>query len=224
MTKLNRLIFFFAFLIIADQVLKIYIKTTMLIGERVLVFPHWFYIHFTENPGMAFGMEFGGEWGKLALSLFRIFAVIVMSWYLLFLRKKGASAGLLVSFTLIIAGALGNIIDSAFYGLLFSNSYHSVAEFLPQSGGYAGFLHGHVVDMFYFPLIEGFYPEWFPGIGGQRFIFFSPIFNLADSYITVGVIIVLIFQKPFFGFMQELEKKDSVGTQDTQIQSNNSAI
>jgi len=195
----------------------------MLIGERILVFPHWFYIHFTENPGMAFGMEFGGDWGKLALSLFRIFAVIVMSWYLLFLRKKGASAGLLFSLTLIIAGALGNIFDSAFYGLLFSNSYHSVAEFLPAAGGYAGFLHGHVVDMFYFPLIEGFYPDWVPALGGQRFIFFSPIFNLADSYITVGVIIVLIFQKSFFGFMQDLESSKSIEKQENNGQNNNLA-
>lgn len=197
----------------------------MLIGERILMIPHWFYIHFTENRGMAFGMEFGGDWGKLALSLFRIAAVIAMSWYLLHLRKKGAPSALLFSFTLIIAGALGNIIDSAFYGLLFSDSYHAVAEFLPQGGGYAGFLHGHVVDMFYFPLIEGFYPNWLPGIGGQRFIFFSPIFNLADSYITVGVFIVLIFQKRFFSFMQELENEKKMENVNSQSDnpSNNSA-
>ena len=186
----------------------------MLIGERIMIFSHWFYIHFTENPGMAFGMEFGGEWGKLALSIFRIIAIAAMVWYLLTLKKKNAPMGLLISVTLIIAGALGNIIDSAFYGLIFNQSYHSVAEFMPEAGGYATFLHGKVVDMFYFPMIQGKYPDWIPSWGGHRFIFFSPIFNFADSYITVGVTIILVFQKRFFAFMQlEEEEKAVLGSE-----------
>ncbi len=203
---LTRSFIFFTLLIILDQILKIWVKTHMLIGERIVIFPHWFYLHFTENPGMAFGMSFGGDTGKLLLSLFRLVAVIVMSWYLVKMAQKGASKGLIFSFTMIIAGAFGNIIDSAFYGLIFNDSYHQVAQFLPQGGGYAGFLHGHVVDMLYFPIIQGSYPDWLPVLGGQHFIFFSPIFNLADSYITVGVIIILLFQRKFFAQLLDEEK------------------
>ncbi|MDZ7742601.1 MAG: lipoprotein signal peptidase [Bacteroidota bacterium] len=186
-------------ILVADQILKFWIKTTMTIGEEIPVFGNWFIIHFTENNGMAFGLQFAGEFGKLALSIFRIIAVIAIGWYLVQLSKKQAKTGLLISLSLIFAGALGNIIDSAFYGLIFSHSsYHSVAEFMPEGGGYASFLHGKVVDMFYFPIIEGTTPTWFPVWPGEPFIFFRPVFNIADSAITTGVVLLIIFQKSFF--------------------------
>ncbi len=205
--NLSTALILFLILIFLDQLLKIWVKTHMLIGERTLIFPHWFYIYFTENPGMAFGMTFGGDTGKLLLSLFRLLAVLIMSWYLVKLDRKGAKTGLILSFTLIIAGAFGNIIDSAFYGMIFNDSYHQIAQAFPAGGGYASFLHGRVVDMLYFPLIDGNYPNWIPYLGGQRFLFFSPIFNMADSYITIGVAIILIFQRKLFSELLNDEKK-----------------
>jgi len=147
---------------------------------------------------MAFGFEFAGEYGKMFLSIFRIAAVIVMVWFLFKIAKKETPTGFMISLSLIIAGAFGNIIDSAFYGLLFDHSYGQVATFLPPNGGYAGFLHGKVVDMFYFPLINGHYPDWFPWLGGNEFVFFRPVFNIADSSITVGIFSVLLFYRDFF--------------------------
>jgi signal peptidase II len=148
---------------------------------------------------MAFGMMFGGEFGKIALSIFRIIAVSLIGWYLVYLVNSESRKGLIFSVSLIFVGALGNIIDSAFYGLLFSYStFHSVAQFLPEGGGYAPFLHGKVVDMLYFPLIEGTYPDWIPWKGGDTFIFFRPVFNIADSAITTGVIILVVFQRQLF--------------------------
>lgn len=181
-----------------DQASKIWIKTNMEIGEEFSVFGDWFIIHFTENNGMAFGLEIAGEYGKLILSSFRIIAVALIGWYLFSLPKKGASKGLMVSGALIFAGAMGNIIDSVFYGQLFNESYYQVAEFLPKEGGYAPLLYGRVVDMLYFPLYEGFLPEWIPIWGGDYFVFFRPVFNIADSAITIGVISILLFHRNFF--------------------------
>ncbi|MFO7613877.1 MAG: lipoprotein signal peptidase [Bacteroidales bacterium] len=186
--------------LISDQVLKIWIKTTMTLGQEIHIFGNWFILHFTENEGMAFGLSFGGETGKLILSLFRIIAVIIIGIYIYRLQKSASHPGLIISFSLIFAGAMGNIIDSAFYGMIFSqSSYHTVAAVFPPDGGYSSFLHGKVVDMLYFPIIQTRLPQWFPFNGGQEFIFFRPVFNIADSAITTGVFMLLIFQKKFFG-------------------------
>ena len=178
-----------------DQVLKFWIKSNMIIGEEIRVFD-WFIIHFTENKGMAFGMEFGGEWGKYLLSIFRIIAIGGIAWYLNILVKEGTSKGVVISISLVLAGAIGNMIDSAFYGMIFSHSYGQIATLM--EGGYAGFLQGHVVDMFYFPLINSHFPDWIPIFGGDHFIFFRPVFNIADASISVGVINILLFHRSFF--------------------------
>lgn len=195
--------------LLLDQALKIWVKTNMEYGEyfNLLGFD-WARIHFVENPGMAFGIELGGDYGKLALSLFRIGAVFFLIYYIGELIKMKVNFGLLVSFALILAGALGNILDSAFYGLLFSASeYHGgLAQFMPEGGGYASFLHGKVVDMLHFPLFEGRFPEWFPKWGGQHFEFFRPVFNLADTSITVGVLNIILFQRSFFAADEPEEK------------------
>jgi len=186
-------------ILVLDQVFKFWIKTHMMIGQEYQVIGNWFLLHFTENEGMAFGMSIGGEFGKLILSIFRIIAVGAIGYYLYHLSKKKANFGLMLAIALILAGALGNIIDSAFYGLIFSHSsYHTVATFLPEDGGYSNFLYGKVVDMLYFPLIKGNFPDWLPIWGGQDFIFFRPVFNIADSSITIGVSLLLIFQRKFF--------------------------
>jgi len=159
----------------------------------------WFQIKFIENPGMAFGIDIPGRFGKVALTLVRIVAVFGIGWYLSTLINKKAHAGLIICLSLILAGAIGNIIDSVFYGLIFSEStYSTVAQMFPEGGGYAGLLHGRVVDMLYFPVIEGHFPTWLPFWGGQSFVFFRPIFNVSDSSISVGVITILFFQRRFF--------------------------
>ncbi len=170
----------------------------MYLGQEFYIFGNWFIIHFTENEGMAFGMKFGGEFGKLALSLFRIIAIIAIGWYLHDLTKKRTSPGLILCISFILAGAIGNILDSAFYGIIFSDSIYQVATFLPEGGGSDSFLHGKVVDMFYFPIIEGYFPKWVPIWGSEKFIFFRPVFNIADSSISIGVISLIIFQRKFF--------------------------
>lgn len=160
----------------------------------------WAYIHFVENNGMAFGLSLGGESGKLALSIFRLVAVGFLIYFISRLIREQAKTGVLVSFALIMAGAMGNIIDSCFYGLIFSESnYHGgVAEAFPEGGGYSGFLFGKVVDMFYFPVIDTILPSWLPFWGGERFQFFKPVFNLADASISIGVFSLLLFQRSFF--------------------------
>ncbi len=176
----------------------------MTLGESIPVFGDWFILHFTENYGMAFGLEFSGEYGKLALSIFRIVAVVFIGYYLYRLVHKNAHSGLIVCVSLIMAGALGNIIDSAFYGLIFSESlFNEVAVMFPEGGGYGTFLHGKVVDMLYFPVIKGTFPEWFPIWAGEPFIFFRPVFNVADASITTGVFVLIVFQKKFFAGHQQ---------------------
>lgn len=186
-------------ILLADQVLKFWIKLHMALGQEYKIAGDWFIIHFTENNGMAFGMEFGGEAGKLALTLFRIAAVCGIGYGVVYLVKKKYHRGLILNVALIFAGALGNIIDSTFYGLIFSEStYFSPARLFPQGGGYASLFHGKVVDMLYFPILEGVFPSWVPLWGGQDYIFFRPVFNIADAAISVGVILILIFQKRYF--------------------------
>jgi signal peptidase II len=196
----------------------------MRIGESFNFFGKghdWFQIYFTENPGMAFGIELGGDYGKLALSLFRIIAVGFITYYLYILCKQKKSYGLVASIALIWAGAVGNILDSIFYGLMFTKStVHTVAIMTSLGEGYAGFLHGKVVDMLYFPLIEGHYPKWMPFVGGDHFQFFQPIFNIADTSISVGVGMVVVFYRSFFndgkktGLNTENESEESSFSED----------
>lgn len=178
--------YFPAFLLLVilaiDQAVKIYIKTHFYLGEEINVLGSWFRLHFTENYGMAFGLEFGGKIGKLILTLFRICAVVFIGWYITTLQKQKISVGYILSWTLIMAGALGNIIDSVFYGVWF---------------GYDEWFHGRVVDMFYFPLIQTTLPENFPIWAGEDFEFFRPVFNVADAAISIGFLIILLFQRRF---------------------------
>ena len=197
--KLRYAVLIIAAIILADQALKIWIKTTYPVGHVTNVMGlTWFQLYFIENPGMAWGMELGGNWGKMALTLFRLAAVIFGTWYLVRIVRQKYTRGFITCASLIYAGALGNLIDSLFYGMVFSASdRYTVATAFPPGGGYAGFLHGHVVDMLYFPIVQSTFPNWLPLIGGKDFEFFSPIFNIADASISIGVITLLLFQKRF---------------------------
>ena len=206
--KKRYLVLLVAAILVIDQALKIYIKTTYHLNTSTDVAGDWFQLYFVENPGMAYGWKFGGSWGKMALTLFRLLAVIFGTWYLGKILKENYSRGFIICAGLIYAGALGNLIDSCFYGVIFDKgmlydpvikdyvSYSGLAEF--SKDGYASFLQGNVVDMLYFPIIHGTFPSWFPFWGGEDFEFFRPIFNIADASISSGVIAILLFQKSFF--------------------------
>jgi len=186
-------------LLIIDQAVKLWIKTHMTLGESIPVFGSWFQIYFIENNGMAFGMQLGGTLGKLALSSLRLVLIGFIIYYIVKLIKMDASRGILTGMALILVGAMGNIVDSMFYCLIFNeSSFTSVASVFPDEGGYAPFLFGKVVDMLYFPLVDTTLPDWVPFWGGEHFIFFRPIFNIADSCITIGVGYLLIFHRKFF--------------------------
>ncbi len=190
--------------LLLDQISKFWIKLNMTIGESFSVLGDWFKIYFIENNGMAFGWELGTQYGKIALGLFRIIAVALLFYLIYYLVKKKVKFGPLLGISLITAGALGNIIDGMFYGMIFSEStFTQVATLFPDGGGYSGFMQGKVVDMLYFPLFT--FPEWIPFLGGQ--IFFSPIFNIADSAITVGFLYLLIFQ---WDFLKNIDKIDTL--------------
>ncbi|WP_296633797.1 lipoprotein signal peptidase [Polaribacter sp.] len=190
--------------IVLDQVIKIYVKTHFVLGEEVLIFD-WFRIHFVENNGMAMGFEFGGKAGKLFLTIFRIVAVVAIIYWLSGNIKRKVHNAVIIGISLIFSGAVGNIIDSIFYGVLFNHPKHSVAALFPETTNGALF-YGKVVDMFYFPIWEGVLPDWIPFIGGEMYTFFQYIFNPADSYITIGVVLLFIFSKQAF---PKEEKKDT---------------
>ncbi|MEE1945954.1 lipoprotein signal peptidase [Pedobacter sp. KR3-3] len=185
--------------LIADQALKTWIKTHMYLQQEYKVIGNWFIIHFTENNGMAFGLEFGGEFGKLALSIFRIIAVAGIGYGLHYLIKRKYHRGLIINVALIFAGALGNIIDSVFYGVIYK---------------YESLFHGRVVDMLYFPILRGTFPSWVPVWGGEPFEFFRPVFNLADASISIGVIAILLFQKRYF----KEEIRDEIGINNESVE------
>ena len=185
--------------LLADQASKTWVKTNMYLGQEFKILGNWFIIHFTENNGMAFGLEFGGEFGKLALSLFRIVAVAGIAYALHYMIKRKYHRGLILNVALIFAGALGNIIDSVFYGVIYD---------------YQTLFHGRVVDMLYFPIINGTFPSWLPVWGGETFEFFRPVFNLADAAISVGVITIFVFQKTYF----KEEMNDKIGPNNESIE------
>jgi signal peptidase II len=199
--KAKTIIFIIALIVLADQALKVYIKTHFYINESYHILGNWFRLHFVENEGMAYGWKFGGDGGKMMLTLFRLGAVIFGIFYIKKIIAKKYHPGFIVCAALIFAGALGNLIDSMFYGMIFEESIPgsmNVAKIFPEKG-YAGFLHGRVVDMLYFPIIRNaHFPEWVPIWGGEEFEFFRPIFNIADAAISIGVISILLFQKKFF--------------------------
>lgn len=183
----------------------------MYLGQEIVLFPNWGIIHFTENNGMAFGMELEGSYGKLLLSSFRVLAITGLGYYLFWLVKNKENRGYIYCIALVFAGALGNLLDSAFYGLLFNESYNQVATLFPTEGGYAPFLFGRVVDMFYFPMLHGHFPAWLPFWGGEDFIFFRPVFNFADFSISMGVGLIILNQKKYFAENKnESEKISSI--------------
>jgi signal peptidase II len=209
-------------IVIADQVLKLWIKTHYELNDHHQVLGSGFQLYFVENPGMAYGWKFGGNWGKMALTVFRMAAVVFGTWYLGKIIKQKYHKGFIICASLVYAGALGNLVDSSFYGMIFDKGmtvdpatkeyigYNGLAAF--SSHGYAGFLHGNVVDMLYFPVLKGHFPSWFPFWGGDDFEFFRPIFNIADASITTGVITILVFQRRFFKHRHIQERHHTVET------------
>ncbi len=187
-------------LLFLDQISKIYIKTSMTINEAIYVFGNWFQIRFIENNGAAYGFELGGDYGKLVLSVIRVILTFFLFYYINTLVKKGAPKRIIFAFVLIVSGAIGNLLDSIFYGVLFSEStVTEVATYVGLAGeGYSSWMHGAVVDMLYFPIIDTVLPEWVPFKGGERYIFFSPIFNVADSYVSIGFLYLLFFCRKYF--------------------------
>ncbi|MBN2729655.1 MAG: lipoprotein signal peptidase [Bacteroidales bacterium] len=210
-------------ILILDQVFKIYIKTHYLLGEEVNILGPWFRLNFIENEGMAFGMKLQGTAGKYVLSIFRIIAAVAIAWYTLKIIKQKKHPIYIFSIALIFAGAAGNIFDSMFYGLIFDQSPIWGSGGIPSeifsSDTYAGFLQGKVVDMLYFPIFQGTYPSWFPFNAGHNFIFFRPVFNLADSYISIGVIMILVFQKRIFKYHKQQETELKLETEKESNQS-----
>ena len=182
----------------------------MYLGQEIVMFPNWGIIHFTENNGMAFGMELEGSYGKLLLSSFRVLAITGLGYYLFWLVKNKENRGYIYCIAMVFAGALGNLLDSAFYGLLFNESYNQVATLFPSEGGYAPFLFGRVVDMFYFPMLHGHFPAWLPFWGGEDFIFFRPVFNFADFSISMGVGLIILNQKKYFAENKNESEKISL--------------
>lgn len=195
--------------LILDQWLKFWVKTNMTIGDMfpIIEGTEKGYIHFIENPGMAFGLELGGRIGKVLLTLLRIVFIFALGGALRYLIRQKAPMGFVAAISLILVGAVGNIVDSVFYGVIFSSSYHSVASFLPEGGGYGSLLEGKVVDMFYFPLIRTEYPSWVPVLGGKPFEFFRPIFNIADAAISIGVMSIFLFMRKTFNRYAKFEDK-----------------
>ena len=207
--SLKKSIILIVLILLIDQISKIYIKTNFKLHESIDVF-NWFKIYFIENDGMAWGTKISDfasfisdRSAKVALTLFRVIAIFGIGYWLYDATKKQSSKILILAIALIFAGALGNIIDSVFYGVLFNDSYNQVATFLPETGGYDGLLHGKVVDMLYFPLFEVDLPEWFPFYSGKRFNFFEPVFNIADMAISTGFIMLIVFNKKAFSKIKE---------------------
>lgn len=210
MKKIHVILLILAILLV-DQVFKFYIKTNYYLGEDHAMLGNWFRLHFVENEGMAWGWKLGesGSWGKMALTLFRLLAVFFGVYYIHKIIKEKYPKGFIICVALIFAGAVGNLIDSMFYGMIFDASIHgtgNVAVLFPEGGGYADFLHGKVVDMLYFPIIDTNFPDWVPFWGGENFLFFSPVFNIADSSISIGLILILLFQNRFFPKEKENKK------------------
>lgn len=204
--KIGRYFLIALLIIVIDQTSKLLVHNYMYIHEEVNVLGEWFKLHYLLNPGMAFGIRWENEFGKLALTIFRIGAMVGIGYYLFKMAKKNTHPGFLVCMSLILGGAVGNVIDSTFYGVMLDNQ---------PIGSYSPWFHGQVIDMLFFPIFDFYWPDWVPGVGGEYFLFFSPVFNIADSSIFVGVVSILIFQKRFFSenYSHPYEK-DGIGNKE----------